>query len=117
MTIPDRYSGENVRIVVLITGTGTHPFHLHGHGFQVVASGIGSLNDTVLAEVNSVDLNDVIVRDTAIVHGGGWIVIQYVLSPSCTICSKYSQVGALPAGLRPTIRVFGLCIVTMVSRN
>ena len=78
MTIPDQYSGENVRIVIIITGGGTHPFHLHGHGFQVVASGIGSFDDTALAEVNAVDLSSVIVRDTAIVQGGGWIVIQYV---------------------------------------
>ena len=78
VTIPDQYNGKNVRVVVLFTGGGSHPFHLHGHGFQVVASGIGSFNDTALAQVNAVDLSDVIVRDTAIVQGGGWIVIQYL---------------------------------------
>ena len=78
VTIPDQYNGKNVRVVVLFTGGGSHPFHLHGHGFQVVASGIGSFNDTVLAQVNAVDLSTVIVRDTAVVLGGGWIVIQCV---------------------------------------
>jgi FtsP/CotA-like multicopper oxidase with cupredoxin domain len=115
LTIPDQYNGENVRIVVSVVGGATHPFHLHGHGFQVVASGLGSFNDTALAQVNSVNLRDVIVRDTVIVQGGGWIVIQYVFPRSRTMCNLYLRVGVFPAGLRPTIRAFGLCIVTLVS--
>ena len=115
MTIPDQYDGENVRIVVLVTGKGTHPFHMHGHPFQVVASGIGPFDDAVLAEVNAVNLRDVIVRDTAVVQAGGWIVIQYVFPRSRTICNENSHVGIFPAGLQPTIRVFGLCIAMTVS--
>ena len=115
LTIPDQYNGENVRVVVLFTGLSTHPFHLHGHGFQVIASGIGPFNDTVLAQVNAVNLGDVIVRDTATVQGGGWIVIQYVFPRFSMTCNVHSHVGGFPADLRPTIRAFGLCIVTLVS--
>ena len=102
-------------MVVSFNGLGIHPFHLHGHGFQVIASGAGPFNDTVLAQVNAVNLNDVIVRDTATVKGGGWIVIQYVFPRFSMTCNVYSRVGGFPAGLRPTIRVFGYCIVTLVS--
>ena len=82
LTIPDQYRGENVRIVVLVTGRGTHPFHTHGHAFQVLGSGIGSFDDAALAKVNAVNLRDVIVRDTAVVQGGGWLVIQYMFPRS-----------------------------------
>ena len=115
LTIPDQYEGKNVRVVIIVTGNGTHPFHLHGHGFQMLASGTGSFNDTALAQVNSVDLRDTIVRDTAIVQGGGWTVIQYVFPPSRTLCNVYSHVCVFSTDLRPTIRVFGLCIVILVS--
>ena len=79
LMIPDEYRGEAVRIILQTNGSeGTHPFHIHGHGFQVVATGTGVFDDAALAQVNSVDLNGAVVRDTIIVPGDGWRAVQYV---------------------------------------
>jgi hypothetical protein len=42
---------------------------------------MASFDDAALARVNSVDLRDMVVRDTIIVPGNGWRVVQYVFSP------------------------------------
>ena len=77
MIIPDEYEGKTVRIVLQCSnGPGTHPFHMHGHGFQVVASGAGPFDEAALARTNSVDLREVIIRDTVTVPADGWVVIQ-----------------------------------------
>lgn len=82
MTIPDEYRGKTVRIVLQSSGGhGTHPFHMHGHGFQVIADGVGSFDDAAQALANSVDLRDAVVRDTITVPANGWIAIQYVFPP------------------------------------
>lgn len=79
MIIPDKYRNKSVRIVIQSSGgPGTHPFHIHGHGFQVVANGAGSFDDAALTLANSVDLRDVIVRDTVSIPSDGWVVAQYV---------------------------------------
>lgn len=79
MIIPDEYRGKTVRIILQsVNSRGAHPFHMHGHGFQVVASGAGSFDDVALTRTNSVNLYDTIVRDTVTVPDGGWTVIQYV---------------------------------------
>ena len=79
MVIPDEYRGKTVRIVLQSSnGPGSHPFHMHGHGFQVVATGVGSFDDEALAYANSVDLREVVVRDTVTVPSNGWVVIQCV---------------------------------------
>ena len=81
MVIPDAYRNKTVRIVLQsMGGPGSHPFHMHGHGFQVVASGVGSFDDAAVTLVNSVDLRSVVSRDTIIVPGLGWVAIQYVFS-------------------------------------
>lgn len=79
LTIPDQYQNQNVRIILQAQGFGTHPIHLHGHGAQVVAHGLGPFNDTMLPLVDAVDLSTTIVRDTAILDGNGWLVLQYVI--------------------------------------
>ena len=89
MTIPDQYQNQNVRVILQAQGFGTHPFHLHGHGFQVVASGLGPFNDTLLPQVDAVDLSTTIVRDTAILDGNGWLVIQYVSSHDAARCATW----------------------------
>jgi hypothetical protein len=77
LIIPDEYRGKTVRIILQgSTSRGAHPFHMHGHGFLVVASGVGPFDDAALAYANSVDLYEVVVRDTVIVPDGGWVVIQ-----------------------------------------
>ena len=79
MIIPDEYREKTVRMVLQDSGgPGVHPFHMHGHGFQVVANGVGSFDDAALALVNSVDLHNAVVRDTVAVPAGGWIALQYV---------------------------------------
>lgn len=81
MIIPDDYRGKTVRIILQsLNGRGAHPFHMHGHGFLVVATGVSSFDDAALTLANSVDLREVVVRDTVTVPDGGWVVIQYVLS-------------------------------------
>lgn len=82
MVIPDEYRGKTVRIVLQGSGGhGTHPFHMHGHGFQVIANGTGSFDDAALAHVDSVDLHYVTVRDTISVRADGWVALQYVFLP------------------------------------
>ena len=81
MVIPDSYRNETVRIILQsVGGPGSHPFHMHGHGFQVVANGVGSFNDAALTLANSVDLHGVIARDTVSVPSQGWVVIQCVFA-------------------------------------
>lgn len=81
MVIPDAYRNKSVRIVLQSLGMpGGHPFHIHGHGFQVVASGTGPFNDMALAQTNAVDLRGVIVRDTIMVPSQGWVAVQCVFS-------------------------------------
>ncbi|KAF9644386.1 hypothetical protein BDM02DRAFT_3121983 [Thelephora ganbajun] len=76
MIIPDEYRGKTVRIVLIATGLGSHPFHMHGHGFQVVAIGVGSFDDAALTQANSMDLHNAVVRDTVTIPAGGWVVIH-----------------------------------------
>lgn len=54
-----------------------HPFHLHGHHFWVLGSGVGTYNSSVQASLNLVNP---IYRDTEIVPEGGWTVIRFVVS-------------------------------------
>jgi hypothetical protein len=121
MVIPDGYRGKTVRIILQSShGPGNHPFHMHGHGFQIVATGPGAFDAAALTRTNSVDLRGVIVRDTVTVPGGGWVVIQYVfsffplLSTMRTPNDTYSHAG-LSTGSPPIIQVFGLCTVMLVS--
>lgn len=96
MIIPDEYRGESVRIVLQTNGSeGRHPFHMHGHGFQVVGTGVGFFDDAGLAQVNSVDLRDVVVRDTVIVPGDGWRVIQYVFPLIPVQYAEYAHILVL----------------------
>ncbi|KAK9828854.1 hypothetical protein WJX72_002416 [[Myrmecia] bisecta] len=57
-------------------GTEQHPFHLHGHHFWVLASGIGAYNST--AAEASYNLVNPIYRDTHTVLRGGWSAIRFV---------------------------------------
>ena len=103
---------KTVRLVLVNIGTETHPIHLHGHSFFVVATGYGEYSSTtgflirstnaVSCLANQTDLNNVddqvctTVRwrnnrepsvqvdaftprkDTVIVPGGGYVVIQFI---------------------------------------
>jgi len=92
MIIPDEYREKTVRIVLqAAAGLGKHPFHMHGHGFQVVANGVGSFDDAALTLVNSVDLRDAVVRDTVVVPPETWTVIQYVFYPGVVRCAMHTH--------------------------
>jgi L-ascorbate oxidase len=57
--------------------TEQHPFHLHGHHFWVLGSGVGPYNSSVDATLNLVNP---MYRDTQTVPEGGWTVIRFVVS-------------------------------------
>lgn len=51
-----------------------HPIHLHGHDFWVLGSGAGAFDNTT----TSLQFNNPRRRDTAILPGGGHLVIAFV---------------------------------------
>ena len=67
--------------------TEQHPFHLHGHHFWVLGSGVGPYNGSVEATLNVVNP---MYRDTQIVPQSGWTVIRFVVSPQLTRPSTVS---------------------------
>lgn len=61
-----------VEIVIINTDAGTHPFHLHGHAFQVVQK---SMDVTLPApEINANPMR----RDTVVVPPGGSATLRFV---------------------------------------
>lgn len=97
MVIPDEYRNKTVRIVLQDSGgPGTHPFHMHGHGFQVVANGVGSFDGAALALVDSVDLRDAVIRDSIIVPANGWIALQYVFYPNAVLYVRRTHASPPP---------------------
>jgi len=103
---------KTVRLVLTNTGKETHPIHLHGHSFFVVATGYGEYSNStgfLVRTTNDItcreDENDFNIvdeqvcttvrwrsnnepsigidaftprKDTVIVHGGGYVVIQFI---------------------------------------
>ncbi|KAJ3268355.1 ferroxidase fet3 [Terramyces sp. JEL0728] len=63
-----------IEIVINNNDGGAHPFHLHGHKFQVVSSGDGAYDS---ATANFTTTNPV-RRDTIIVPGGGYVVLRFI---------------------------------------
>ncbi|OMJ23614.1 Iron transport multicopper oxidase fio1 [Smittium culicis] len=68
---------KTVRVVIENVHLDAHPFHLHGHKFQVVAAGEGSYVNADEIKPPSDDWNPV-RRDTVLVPGEGHAVIQFV---------------------------------------
>ncbi|RAH79470.1 multicopper oxidase [Aspergillus japonicus CBS 114.51] len=69
---------QTVELVVNNGHMSRHPFHLHGHNFQVVyrsEAGNGSFADTGATEADFPRVP--IRRDTAIVHPGGNLVLRF----------------------------------------
>jgi hypothetical protein len=59
---------------LLITEAGPpvpHPIHLHGHDYYVLGSGAGAYDGTGL------NLNNPPRRDTALLPGGGWLMLAW----------------------------------------
>ncbi|KAJ3317442.1 ferroxidase fet3 [Boothiomyces sp. JEL0866] len=66
-------NGQVVEIVISNNDGGNHPFHLHGHKFQVVATGDGAY-DPASATFTATNPTR---RDTVIARGGGYAVIRF----------------------------------------
>lgn len=62
-----------VQIIVNNMDSGAHPFHLHGHVFQIVQKGFG-IWDSTQPELQP----NPIRRDTVVVPAGGFAIIQFV---------------------------------------
>ncbi|PKC65861.1 hypothetical protein RhiirA1_536012 [Rhizophagus irregularis] len=68
------YDTQNgsVEISLINDNIATHPFHLHGHNFYIMAHGPGKVPDPSIF-----NLVDPAVRDTITVAGKSWAVIRY----------------------------------------
>ena len=69
-------TNSSVRLVVYNTFLASHPMHLHGHNFNVLAEGFGKWNGVITNQANTQR------RDTQLVQGGtpdrpAYIVLQY----------------------------------------
>jgi len=65
--------GDEVRLVITNSDTGEHPFHLHGHAFQILATGTGQYDP----ETAVISGNNPVRRDTATVPALGYLVLQF----------------------------------------
>ncbi|GJE95819.1 multicopper oxidase [Phanerochaete sordida] len=63
---------EVVDLLVINTGPGDHPFHLHGHTPYIIGSGTGNYTGTGLNTVNPM------LRDTFIAPSTGWVLIRFI---------------------------------------
>src|ERR1700753_2380664 len=52
-----------------------HPIHLHGHDFYVLGQGDGQFSDSGISALN---FDNPIRRDTAMLPGGGWLVLAFL---------------------------------------
>lgn len=52
-----------------------HPIHLHGHDFYVLGAGTGTFDPN--ANVGQLTFSNPTRRDTALLPGGGWLVIAF----------------------------------------
>ncbi|KAI7866443.1 multicopper oxidase-domain-containing protein [Spinellus fusiger] len=69
---------EHLHMVELVLNnldTGAHPFHLHGHNFQIVARGKGVFSGN-RSQVQWKNINPTI-RDTVIVPAGGYTILRF----------------------------------------
>ncbi|CAO3679408.1 unnamed protein product [Umbelopsis ramanniana] len=66
---------KNIQLVVNNMDAGLHPFHLHGHVFQIVARGDGIFNESVNI-INETQLNPV-RRDTVHIPANSFAVIRF----------------------------------------
>ncbi|KAK9453135.1 Cupredoxin [Dipodascopsis uninucleata] len=71
---------EVVEIVVNNADTGTHPFHLHGHFFQIVERSPASDDDLLIYDAsNPGTINEYPVRrDTAYLRPQGYMVLRFI---------------------------------------
>ncbi|KAI9831832.1 MAG: hypothetical protein M1826_002864 [Phylliscum demangeonii] len=94
--------GEVIEIVVNNADAGKHPFHLHGHTFQVVhrsEAEAGSFDPNA----NTTAISSPLRRDTVMVHPGGNVVLRFVANnPDKWWPIMPSGIGCRAAGV-PTV--------------
>eukprot|EP00475_Leptophrys_vorax_P012633 TRINITY_DN19031_c0_g1_i1.p1 TRINITY_DN19031_c0_g1~~TRINITY_DN19031_c0_g1_i1.p1 ORF type:complete len:612 (-),score=122.60 TRINITY_DN19031_c0_g1_i1:1169-3004(-) len=66
--------GKMVELILVNHGGGSHPFHLHGHMFWVLARGIGHYRTGAVR----LKTNNPVLRDTIRVPGQGYAVLRFV---------------------------------------
>ncbi|OLY84888.1 Iron transport multicopper oxidase fio1 [Smittium mucronatum] len=66
-----------IRVIIENVHLDAHPFHLHGHKFQILTAGPGSFIDSNGVNITSPDWNPV-RRDVVLVPGTGHAVIQFL---------------------------------------
>ena len=64
-------NNASIRLVVNNKFVASHPMHLHGHNFNVLAEGVGTWDGKIVHQQNTQR------RDVQIVQGNGFIVLQY----------------------------------------
>lgn len=67
---------ETVQIIINNYDEGGHPFHLHGHAFQVLYTGLGVYDPS--NDLNTLQLSNPLRRDTTVVPGRGHAVLRFV---------------------------------------
>ncbi|KAF4624287.1 hypothetical protein G7Y89_g13886 [Cudoniella acicularis] len=79
--------GAIVQLLIINTDNGPHPFHLHGHQFQVIARSAPTADDTLLTPPTTVTAPaSPMRRDTLLVNGGGYAFIRWqVNNPGVTL--------------------------------
>ncbi|KAJ6530599.1 Fet3 protein [Mycena capillaripes] len=66
-----------IDLVVQNADTGAHPFHIHGHKFQIVqrSSNFSSIDPSVITTAN---LHNPLTRDTILIESGGSATLRFV---------------------------------------
>lgn len=67
-----------VEIIINNLDAGSHPFHLHGHAFQIVAKGDAGPYSVATDGATSLNAQaNPVRRDTVVVPGGGYAIIRF----------------------------------------
>jgi len=88
----------NATVEVVLQNTGllareSHPMHLHGHNFFVLAQGFGNFHqDTAVGQYNLVNPQE---RNTLAVPPGGWAVIRFVANNPGTVMDDHDTLTCL----------------------
>jgi Multicopper oxidase len=89
LVIPDNLLGKEIRLILhsfpAMDGW-NHPFHRHGGGFKVLASGTSQITQADIDKITAYDVITAVERDTVVVPKDGWVVTQYVSGYAGRLC-------------------------------
>lgn len=84
--------GQVVQIVVDNDDTGKHPFHLHGHNFQVMWRSEENAGFFADSNVTEADFPEIPMRrDTMVVYPQGFIVLRFVADNPGTLSNGFER--------------------------